>query len=224
MSIMDLNNFFIRTWESDANCRYASSPTSFKMEEVISYVSEIISIPFQDYLTFIKEDSQTPCVLSSDVPQFSSIDSATSTICNVLSNRPLKGYKFEEIGEMLLPDRQADIVANKKYGENHVKTASDLGLCFCKDGKYYISPIGCIFPQLTQYQRDQLISRLALRNSLVYTAICKVLNGSPFNIVKEISFLSESTVKRRKNNCMIMCNLIRLNRDINVDDIIAKIE
>lgn len=125
---------------------------------------------------------------------------------------------------MLQPERIGDIVANKKYGENHVKAASDLGLCFNHDGRYYISPVGVIFTSLSNYQQDQLLARFALRNNFVYTVMHKALCGNEVSVVEEISFLSESTVKRRKNNCIIMCRLTQRNRDVNVDAILTKIK
>ena len=112
----------------------------------------------------------------------------------------------------------ACLYANKKYGENHVKTAESLGLTLSYNRKYFLSAIGYIFPSLSKYQQDQLISRTVLRNSLVYNVLHKVLNGQTVSIIDEISFLSESTAKRRKNNSLIFCRLIGLNRDTQVQD------
>ena len=134
------------------------------------------------------------------------------------------GYKFEQIGALLQPNKNKDIVANKKYGENHVKIATELALCIFSGGRYYLSPIGILFGKLSEYQKDQLISRLVLRNTLVYCIINKVLNGTSVIIADEISFLSESTVKRRKNNCLFFCNMIRRNRDISVEQILSKVK
>lgn len=219
-----LTDFFSRKWENDINEAFAESYREVNMLLVEDYLKELIAIPFQDFLDFVRSDIYSPFVLSSDVPQFSNIDSATKKICEVLSSRDIKGYKFEEIGELLQPGKTQDIVANKKYGENHVKTASDLGLCFLFKGRYYISPIGVLFPKLSQYQQDQLLARFALRNSFVFTVIRKAMSGLDVSIADEISFLSESTVKRRKNNCLIMCKLIQKNRDVDVEPIVSKIE
>ncbi len=221
---MDIKNFFLRIEEAEMNLAFVNSQFDFDYKRVEEYLLALIAIPFQDYLDFINKDIMSPVVLSFDVPQFSNIDAAIYGITDTLSSNELKGYRFEEIGEMLQPGKTTDIVANKKYGENHVKTASDLGLCFSYSGRYFLSPIGLLFPKLTGYQQDQLISRFALRNNLVYTTIRQALQGKNVDIADEISFLSESTVKRRKNNCLIMCRLIQRNRDISVDDILTNIK
>ena len=221
---MELIDFFTRKVEAEANTAYMSSKGIYDAQTIQQYISTIIAIPFGDYLGFIKADPLSPFVLSSDVHQFSNIDAAIDRICDALSSNGFRGYKFEEIGELLQPGKTTDIVANKKYGENHVKTASDLGLCFINNGRYYLSPIGFELCSLTSYQKDQLIARLALRNNFVYTALHKALQGTEVDISDEISFLSESTVKRRKNNCLIMCRLIQRNRDINVEDLLSQIK
>jgi len=221
---MDLIDFFTRKWESKVNISFATSSGEYDKVDTEKYLLSLVAIPYQSFLDFVKEDPLSPFVLSSDVPQFSSIDAATNNICEILSNQEIRGYKFEEIGELLQPQRIADIVANKKYGENHVKTATDLGLCFAHNGRYFISPVGLMFSTLNKYQQDQLLARFSLRNNFVYTVIHKVLNGVNVDIADEISFLSESTVKRRKNNCLIMCSLVKRNRDINVEEIISKIK
>ena len=188
------------------------------------YIDEIIAIPFPDYLSHIKGTGELPYVLSSDVPQFSNIDSATNRICDLLSQTPVQGFNFEQIGKILQPGRTDDVYANKKYGENHIKTAETLGLSFKNGHLYYLSAIGHIFPTLDQYKKEQLISRLALRNSFVYNVFYKILNGLNVSIKDEISFLSESTIKRRKNNCLILCNLTALNKDYPMRDLLNKIE
>lgn len=221
---MVLQDFFLRKTDADLSAAFLENHSSFDYSTVEKYIADIIAIPFDQYLEFIKTDPISPCVLSSDVPQFSNIEAATKKICEVLHDNLGKGYKFEQIGELLQPEKKNDIVANKKYGENHVKTAAELALCLNAGGRYYLSPIGALFGQLSDYQRDQLLSRLVLRNAFVYCTLHKVLNGSSIDIVDEISFLSESTVKRRKNNCLIFCRLIQRNRDLPTDHILSKIK
>lgn len=221
---MDVNDFFLKVREDSINRRFIASGATRDTAEVTAYIEELIALPFDAFLGYIKETTELPFVLSSDVPQFSSIDAAIDKICSLLSQLPPVGFSFEEIGKILQPGRTDDVLANKKYGENHVKTAESLGLAFSENRKYFLSAVGYVFPSLTKYQKDQLISRLALRNSLVYNVLYKVLNGHDVTITDEISFLSESTVKRRKNNSLIFCRLIGLNQDFQVQAFLERIK
>ena len=221
---MELKDFFSRQREDVLNQRFISSGVDRDCRDVYSYINDVISIPYDVFLQYIKKTVELPYVISSDVPQFSSIDSAIDGICTKLHDLDARGYKFEEIGRILQPGRTDDTFANKKYGENHVKTAVELGLAIAKGREYYLSAIGYVFPSLTKYQQDQLLARTVLRNSLIFNVIYKALNNSTVNILEEISFLSESTAKRRKNNSLIFCRMIGLNKDIQVQSILDKIK
>ena len=134
------------------------------------------------------------------------------------------GYSFEDIGKILQPGRTDNVYANKKYGENHVKTAESLGLTVSSNRRYFLSAIGFIYPSLPKDKQDQLIARLVLRNSLVYNVLYKALNGQSVKIEQEISFLSSSTIKRRKKNSLMFCQLIELNKDVDVHAILERID
>lgn len=221
---MDIDDFFLKAREDSINKHFIESGVSRDTSVVKEYVEELVSLPFDSLLCHIKETTELPFVFSSDVPQFSSIDAATQKICSLLSQLPPRGFSFEEIGKILQPGHTDVVYANKKYGENHVKTAESLGLTLSDNRKYYLSAIGYIFPSLSKFQQEQLVSRTVLRNSLVYNVLHKVLNGHAVSILDEISFLSESTAKRRKNNSLIFCRLIGLNKDISVQDYLGLIK
>ena len=221
---MDLKVFFSKTREDIINQRFVSSGDKKDCSDVLSYIDDILSIPFRDYLGYIKGSIELPYVLSSDVPQFSSISSATDLFCSRLHNGKTSGYSFEEIGILLQPDSTKDFLANKKYGENHVKTAVELGLALLIGRYYYLSAIGYVYPSLLNFQKEQLLSRLVLRNNLVYNILYKTLNNHDVDLLDEISFLSESTAKRRKNNSLVFCRLIALNKEIPVQSLLDRIK
>ena len=151
---MEIQDFFSRVLEDSINKRFIESGSAREATEATQYINDLIAIPYDDFLAFIMNTTELPFVLSSDVPQFSSIDSATIKICTLLSSLAPIGYTFEEIGKILQPGRTEDVLANKKYGENHVKTAESLGLAFSNNRKYYLSAIGYVFPSLSKYQQD----------------------------------------------------------------------
>lgn len=221
---MEVNDFFAKVNDNVLNAQVVKSGSAYDYSSTRQYVSEIISTPFVIFLDHIKDAVELPFVLSSDVPQFSSIDSATRKLCTLMAALPPIGYSFEEIGKVLQPGHTEDVWANRKYGENHVKTAELLGLSFSIERMYYLSAVGHVFPDLSSDQQDQLLSRMALRNPLVFNVVHKLLNGFNVTIEDEISFLSESTIKRRKNNTLLICRLIGLNKDVRVQEYLDRIK
>lgn len=221
---MDTNDFFDRQREDSINKRFLESGALCNDSEVIDYVNDLVTTPYLFFLDHIRETKELPFVLSSDVPQYSSLDAAILRICLRLSPLSPTGYSFEDIGKILQPGRTDNVYANKKYGENHVKTAESLGLTVSNNRRYFLSAIGFIYPSLSKDQQDQLIARLVLRNSLVYNVLYKALNGQSVRIEQEISFLSSSTIKRRKKNSLMLCQLIELNKDVDVHAILERID
>jgi hypothetical protein len=221
---MEMIEFFSRVNDNVLNAQVVKSGSAYDYSSALQYVNELISTPFDIFLNHIKDELELPFVLSSDVPQFSSIASATVKYCTFMAALPPVGYTFEEIGRILQPGHTEDVWANRKFGENHVKTAELLGLSFLNEKKYYLSAVGHVFPDLSSDQQDQLLSRMVLRNPLVFNVVHKLLNGQNVTIEDEISFLSESTIKRRKNNTLIICRLIGLNKDVRVQEYLDRIK
>jgi hypothetical protein len=135
----------------------------------------------------------------------------------------LKSFTFDEIGKLLLDDKNRTPTALKKYGENHVKTAVDLGLCIRQGHKFVLSPLGYTYPELEHKDQIRLLARLVLRQKFVFRIIHKVLNGQLVSIEDEIAFLSPSTIMRRKGNCLLLCKLISENQEIDTNHIISQI-
>ena len=213
---MNIKEFF--SWDRDhvLNSQVLGLDGAIDNPDALHYVNDIVSTPYEVFLNYIKGTVELPFVLSSDVPQFSSLDSATTKLCSLMASLPNNGLCFEEIGKILQPGRTEVVGANRKYGENHIKTAVMLGLAFSKDNLYYLSAVGSVFPLLIKYQQDQLLARMVLRNPLVFNVVHKLLIGEEVSLTNEISFLSESTVKRRKSNSLQLCQMISLNKDIPV--------
>jgi hypothetical protein len=79
--------------------------------------SEIIDI--------IKKDFEEFVINAKDIPQFSDIKVACKLVPRKLANSGIDGVDYQQMGYMLRTDKRND-VADKKYGENHLKTAAQL--------------------------------------------------------------------------------------------------
>lgn len=220
----ELDIFFSRRFEQKEFDEYSAHKTDYNISGVMGYIEMLLSIRYENYLEYVREHEYDICLLSSDVPQFSSIESATLRICSILKEcKHLQCFTFNEIGKLLLDDKERTAAALKKYGENHVKAAADLGLCIRNGNKFVLSPLGYAYPELEQKDQIKLLSRLVLRYKFVYRIIHKVLNGQSVSIEDEIAFLSPSTIARRKGNCLLLCKLISDNLEIDTNNIISKI-
>ncbi len=220
----EIEIFFKRSKELEENIKFASANASYDTTSLQEYVNAILKVPYKSFLDYIRANDYDICLLSSDVPQFSSIDSATSKICTLLkSQRSDHGCSFTEIGKLLLDEKTRSEYALKKYGENHVKIAVDLGLCRKEGSKFYLSALGFIYADLSEDSKHRLLSRLVLRHKLVFRVIHKILNNQFVYITDEIAFLSKSTIERRRGNCILLCKLINLNLELDTTDITEKI-
>jgi hypothetical protein len=220
----EIEIFFNRSKEIEENIKFAGSNSSYDSAELQEYVYTLLKIPYKSFLDHVRTNEYDICLLSSDVPQFSSIESATSKICTILKLQRIdQGYSFTELGKLLLDGKTRSEYALKKYGENHVKTAVDLGLCRKEGNKYYLSALGYLYADLSEECKHKLLSRLALRHKLVFRVIHKILNNQFVYITDEIAFLAKSTIERRRGNCLLLCKLISLNQEIDTTGIIEKI-
>ena len=220
----ELDIFFSRKFELEEFEKYSTNKANYSTDELISYIHSLISIPYANFIDYVRDHNYDICLLSSDIPHFSSLESATIKICSILKEcAPRQSYTFDEIGKLLLDDKERTPTALKKYGENHVKTAVDFGLCIRKGNKFILSPLGYSYPELEHEVQVRLLSRLVLRHKFVFRVIHKVLNGQFVNVEEEIAFLSASTITRRKGNCLLLCRLISENKEIDTNHILSQI-
>jgi hypothetical protein len=157
------------------------------------------------FITFLKKKISTTRYFDLtpfDVVQYSNFDHCTDEIVKILYFSGNKGFSYEEVGEFLL-DSYRKPLALKKYGENHSKTASILGLTMIikvkKRTKVFLTNLGCFYYSLDPTGRHWLLKYLILRSKYIDNLIKGSVRGT-FLVREEISFLKESTVTRRLPN------------------------
>lgn len=195
----DIDVFFSYDIDKELQKRMFDEPCFDTTNDAISYIHSTINIPIESIIEHIKHMKRQP-IYSFDVFQFSDFENATKNLCAKIKCTDNPGLNFVEVGKILLDDglvRKDD--AFRKYGENHIKTAELIGLAFKCEGKYYLSPIGCVFNDLSETEKNKLLTRLILRNKLISQSLLIALN----DVLYMQSFLyelSESTYIRRKPN------------------------
>lgn len=177
---------------------YEAAQIIFKVLEIYS-VSEIIQILNENFVPFTIE--------AKDIPQFSSFDDCYIRVPSDLLSSGNESVNFDKMGFFLRKESRK-VGADKKYGENHAKTAALMGLCEIKR-KVGITttPLGVAFDSLPMEEKVDLKPKLCLYIPLIQNYF---VQGCDDRIIKDsMSILSLSTQKRRASNVKCLINIVK---------------
>lgn len=176
------------------------------------------------FVAYIKESNVKNKIEPGDVIQFSNIKDATINFCEKVNKINNPGLNFQEVGKLLQDDGiNRKVGAYVKYGENHTKTAQTLGLAFELCNTYYLSGIGYIFMELSEENREKLLTRLILRSKLFTSMIQASVNGK-VNMREFLYKLSDSTYVRRRSNIKKMMEYLTQSNEYDFTKFIDNIE
>ncbi len=175
--------------------------------ETTQYIQNIVSIPVEAIVEYIVSLKREP-INAADVFQFSDFDDATTNLCSMIKCDSNRGLNYLDTGKLLLGDKiQRKDGAYRKYGENHIKMASSIGLAFKINDVFYLSPLGCAYDELDVKTTDKLLLRLLLRNKLISQLLSEASKKS-FDMEAFLYDLSKSTYIRRKTNIKYVISII----------------
>lgn len=160
--------FYSRAYEKFVNKQILDDKNYIvPRQQLINYVRELVNIPYIDFLEHFRQNGIERRVEASDITQFNSFSACEIEICNALiwANNP--GCQYLDIGRFF----PSNIIgksdgAYRRYGENHIKAASQLGLTFEYYGYWYLGCLGYIYPDLDEDVRKRLLARTITRNRL----------------------------------------------------------
>lgn len=208
----NVSAFFKKEYEEDINEKMFYRSYCLNKEDVVGYIDQLIKTPLSSFLEYVVSSITIPFLTYQDVVQFSSLEDATTGICRVLGVED-EGLKSIDVGRLLLNDgKERKEGALRKYGENHAKTALELGLVIESYGTYFLSCLGNVYNLLPEVHKVELLRRTILRNRFFQKIVKKAQSGK-VSIIKEMSFLAESTVKRRLSNVKSLYRLLRGKED-----------
>lgn len=208
---MDANNEFILrfmtgSFEKSINY-YLLSNKNYVVprDKMHEYIRRALSIPYIEYISYVRSNRG---VITNDQLTQSSVFAACSTeMCRALEMSGNPGMNYLDIGR-LFPQyvKAKNEGAFRKYGENQIKTASQLGLAFEYYGYWYLSCIGYVYNELEIRQQKSLLARTVLRIPLYQIVLIKLLEGD-VDITDYMPSLSNSTKGRRAGSILKMINL-----------------
>ena len=202
-----VKDFFQKSYEDAINEHLFIRSFNLNKDELFDYVNRVVEVKLLEYCNYVIDYCHIDYLTFQDVVQFSSLDDATTGICQVLT-RAHDGLHNLEVGRALLDDgiiRKEG--AYRKYGENHAKTGIELGLVLENSGSYFLTCLGEVYNDLEQSVRTELLRRTILRNRFLQKVLIKSQYG-PVSIENEMSFFSQSTVKRRLPNVKTLYNIV----------------
>lgn len=183
-------------------------------EDVIFAIQVLLSVPMERFVFAIDHDYN---FASKDVFQYSKLEDATVTLCNLLEYE-YPTLNFIDAGSKLAHAQNE--YACIKYGENHIKLANALSLVKIekfsnrKMCEASITSLGSITTSMSSPDRDELIKRLAIRNAFVKAMIFFAKKGNAEYKTLVSKVLSGQTIIRRKHNVEIIVNRILENNPV----------
>lgn len=146
----------------------------------------------------IIEDGFVPFeVGKKDISQFSDFKDAYYTVPFLLQNCGTSDIDYLKMGYMLRDNKRKD-VADKKYGENHMKTAAQLGLCSFDRCRANSNALGKLFIKLSETERRNILPKLCLYIPYIQNYF---MAGATDQVRDEmLSILSKTTQVRRRPN------------------------
>jgi len=216
-----ITRFFSKTLENKYNDEMLNRGYIFPIEEIQKYINELCNISINEYIDYICSMTNVEQVTPRNIFQFSSFEDCTTNLCCVLLDNGDNGYRFDDVGRMLLNDgKERKIGAYRKYGENATKTAAELGLVQLIENYSFLSCIGYVYPSLSDETKNLLNSRLILRSPF-FVNLVRAAKNEEYDIHWLLMALGESTQKRRIPNIKYLINILKQNDS---DDLIKIIQ
>lgn len=201
--------FFSKSYENQLNERILDDiDYVVDVYGVLNYVANVINVPYADFLEYIrKHPSKTP-IQSANITQSSCFAACETEMIEVFLSEDNKGLDFINIGKHFTKYvRSNKDAAFRKYGENQVKTAAQLGLAYEYFKHWYLNSVGYVYNELGQEDRMSLLARNILREPLYAMMLCDIQHHD-IDIISYMDCLdSEETKARRYENVKFLLEI-----------------
>ena len=198
--------FITRSFEKSVDF-YMLSDKSYVVpkQKVKDYIFKVLAIPYREFIEYVKENKGV--IEDDQLTQSSNFAACSSEMCQVIESQGNLGMRFVDIGQQF-PQyiKQKNETAYRKYGENQVKTAAQLGLAFEYYDYWYLTCIGYVYNELASQQQEALLARTVLRIPLYQDLLLRLFKGDVF-LTEYMQQLAPSTKGRRAGSIMRLLDL-----------------
>ena len=145
-------------------------------------------------------------ITKADPSQFSDFKDAYYSVPFLLANCGKTDVDYNQMGYMLRSEKRKEI-ADKKYGENHMKTAAQLGLCRFAKCRANANALGSNFVKLNERDMKAVLPKLCLYIPYIQNYF---MAGATDEVREEIlSILSKTTQTRRRPNVNLIIETVK---------------
>lgn len=204
-----LSIFFSRSFEKQLNEKILDDiDYVVDVYGVLNYVANVIDVPYADFLRYITEHPFKAPLQSANITQSSCFAACETEMIDVFLSEDNKGLEFINIGRHFTKYvRSNKDAAFRKYGENQVKTAAQLGLAFEYFKHWYLNSVGYVYNELGKEDRMSLLARNILREPL-YATMLSDIQYHDIDIVSYMDCLdSDETKARRYENVKFLLDI-----------------
>lgn len=208
--ILDL--FFLRVYERQLNENILNDRDYIvPLDGILNYVCEILSVPYGEYLQYIKKHQPASNITSKNITQSSTFESCERNMVKALMEEYDKGLTFIEIGKHF-PEyiRKHNDIAYRKYGENQVKTAEQLGLTYEYFNHWYLNCVGYIYNELPEEDKFAYLARAILRDPLYHRIMADLLERD-IDILDYMYCIESAETKARRYDSVMRLVKICIN-------------
>lgn len=152
-------------------------------------------------------DGFTPHVVDKkDISQFSDFKDAYYEVPRILLSCGIENVDYSKMGYLLREEKRKE-GADKKYGENHMKTCAQLGLCHFEKCKASKNALGSLFVHLNESEIKNILPKLCLYIPYVQNYF---MAGATDEVRDEmLGILSSTTQVRRRSNVNTIIKTIK---------------
>ena len=176
-------------------------------------LDEILNLPIDTLLSIVDGVFTSVPIGTDNIPQFGKIENVVRVPQIMLEEKALQ-VDFVELGFLMKKDPTATMASNQKFGENHGKVASQIGIITCVGTRFVPSVISDSF--VNNYDEEQkmdiatkLFIRVPIIRALLRDAKDRQLNGYDY-----MNLLERSTKERRGSSIRtILKSLKRFGND-----------
>lgn len=201
-----INDFYLSPILMEDHIRYTDEELDMATDKLIEVLN---GTSIENIITIIEANrNRIAEITPANIPQFSSIDSINEVLDYVASADEVT---YELIGYYINKDAKKG--AQTKYGENHYKTATSMGLTTVEK-PFKVTALGKKYMNLATTEKVALRNKLFLLVPIVQEIIieAKYKEIQPMKILK--LYLSESTSLRRRSNVKTMVEYVYKDADI----------
>ncbi len=197
--------FFNKTYEYKVNKLLMTNEpleeSSFPRESVISYVKDVCSVPYIDFLDYLKEHPSSLSFDSSNITQCSRFENCTTRFCRVYKDiNYSRGLDTKELGDLLQSgaSHSSEEGSLRRYGRDQSSAAKQLGLADNIGHLWFVTCIGVVFLDLSQVLQQGIMARALLRDPYYSRLVFHALNEDV--VLKNwMQDLGSSSINRRIN-------------------------